>query len=163
MADARVLMPSPIMSFPSPSPPMEALEGVTPTISAVENDSVTPSVASSCSSCYHHHYDTGPSALIIPGKYGFVSVSTEDTPELGMRPAFLSTFGMATDQAGKLGMGKNKRMVCIYGNYQVVHFNKLPLVITVIGTSTANTGLLMELEDQFSHIVSQLVPVVDIS
>ncbi|XP_066957167.1 ragulator complex protein LAMTOR3 isoform X1 [Macrobrachium rosenbergii] len=103
--------------------------------------------------------------IVITDRDGvpLLKVSTEDAPELGMRPAFLSTFGMATDQAGKLGMGKNKRMVCIYGNYQVVHFNKLPLVITVIGTSTANTGLLMELEDQFSHIVTQLTPVVDIS
>ncbi|XP_047469835.1 ragulator complex protein LAMTOR3-like isoform X1 [Penaeus chinensis] len=101
--------------------------------------------------------------IVITDRDGvqLLKVFKDDAPDLGMRPAYLSTFGMATDQAGKLGMGKNNKMVCIYGNYQVVHFNKLPLVVTVIGTSTANTGLLMDLENEFSHIVSQLTHVVD--
>jgi hypothetical protein len=36
-----------------------------------------------------------------------------------MRPNFLSTFGMATDQGGKLGLGKNKALICMYSTYQV--------------------------------------------
>jgi hypothetical protein len=36
-----------------------------------------------------------------------------------MRPSFLSTFGMATDQGGKLGLGKNKAIICMYSTYQV--------------------------------------------
>ncbi|KAG7160035.1 Ragulator complex protein LAMTOR3-like [Homarus americanus] len=79
-----------------------------------------------------------------------------------MRPNFISTFSMATDQAGKLGMGKNHKMVCVYGNYQVVHFNKLPMVVTVIATNTANTGLLMDMDKEISALVSQLTHVVDI-
>ncbi|XP_045595378.1 ragulator complex protein LAMTOR3 [Procambarus clarkii] len=89
-------------------------------------------------------------------------VAADDVPELAMRPNFISTFSMATDQAGKLGMGKNNKMVCIYGNYQVVHFNKLPMVVTVIATSTANTGLLMDMDKDISALVSQLMHVVDI-
>jgi Mitogen-activated protein kinase kinase 1 interacting. len=36
-----------------------------------------------------------------------------------MRPSFLSTFGMATDQGSKLGLGKNKALICMYSTYQV--------------------------------------------
>lgn len=49
----------------------------------------------------------------------YVSVATDKAPELAMRPSFLSTFGMATDQGGKLGLGKNKAIICMYSTYQV--------------------------------------------
>lgn len=51
-----------------------------------------------------------------------ISVKVEDAPlEIGlaMKPTFLSTFTMATDQASKLGLGKNQSIVCMYSNYQV--------------------------------------------
>lgn len=47
-------------------------------------------------------------------------VASERAPELSMRPGFLSTFGMATDQASKLGLGRNKTVICMYSNYQVL-------------------------------------------
>lgn len=49
-----------------------------------------------------------------------VSVASEKAPELAMRASFLSTFGMATDQASKLGLGKNKTIICTYSSYQVI-------------------------------------------
>jgi hypothetical protein len=49
----------------------------------------------------------------------YVSVATDKAPELAMRPGFLSTFGMARDQGGKLGLGKNKAIICMYSTYQV--------------------------------------------
>lgn len=36
-----------------------------------------------------------------------------------MRPSFLTTFGMATDQGGKLGLGKNRTLICMYSTFQV--------------------------------------------
>lgn len=39
--------------------------------------------------------------------------------ELGMKPSFLATFATATDQAGKLGLGKNQNIISMYSNYQV--------------------------------------------
>lgn len=51
-----------------------------------------------------------------------IRVTSDDvTPEVGLatRPTFLATFTMATDQASKLGLGKNQSIVCQYSNYQV--------------------------------------------
>ena len=48
-----------------------------------------------------------------------VTVSTEEAPELALRSNFLSTFGMALDQGGKLGLGKSRSLVTFYGNSQV--------------------------------------------
>jgi len=53
-----------------------------------------------------------------------ISVANEKAPELATRASFLSTFGMATDQGSKLGLGKNKIIICMYSNYQV-KYNKL--------------------------------------
>lgn len=46
---------------------------------------------------------------------------------------------------------------------QVVHFNLLPLVVTVIASSHANTGLVMSLDKDIAPVVSQLAQVVDIA
>jgi len=45
--------------------------------------------------------------------------SLDATPELALRMNFLSTFGNATDQAGKLGMGKNTTIISMYQKFQV--------------------------------------------
>ena len=47
-------------------------------------------------------------------------VANEKAPEIAMRASFLSTFGMATDQGSKLGLGKNKTIICMYSSYQVM-------------------------------------------
>lgn len=49
-----------------------------------------------------------------------IKVCTDTAPELAMKPAFLSTFAMATDQSSKLGLGRNQHIICMYSNYQVV-------------------------------------------
>ena len=48
-------------------------------------------------------------------------VCKEQTPELALRPKFLSTFGMATEQASKLGLSTNRSLVSIYNTHQVSH------------------------------------------
>lgn len=51
-----------------------------------------------------------------------ISVKTDDAPleiALATKPNFLATYTMATDQASKLGLGKNQSIVCMYSNYQV--------------------------------------------
>lgn len=73
-----------------------------------------------------------------------------------MRPSFISTFGMATDQASKLGLGKNKSVVCMYAKYQVVHISKLPIVISFIATHDSNTGHILTLEDQIDPLLNDL-------
>lgn len=50
-----------------------------------------------------------------------ISVKADTCTEIGLatKPAFLATYTMATDQASKLGLGKNQSVVCMYSNYHV--------------------------------------------
>ncbi len=48
------------------------------------------------------------------------AVANDGAPETAMRPKFLATFGMATEQASKLGLGTNKTMISIFDSYQVI-------------------------------------------
>lgn len=50
-----------------------------------------------------------------------VSGSTEQVPELALRPNFLSTFGTAIEQANKIGFQQSKSFICLYQNYQVIN------------------------------------------
>lgn len=52
--------------------------------------------------------------------------------------------------------------IWIFTHPQVVHYNKLPIVVTVIATTNANTGHLMDMDKEISILVSQLTNVVDI-
>lgn len=63
----------------------------------------------------------GLHSILITDRDGVpvISVADEKAPELATRASFLSTFGMATDQGSKLGLGKNKTIICMYSNYQV--------------------------------------------
>lgn len=85
-----------------------------------------------------------------------LSVANEVAPELGMRTNFLSTFTMATEQGSKLGLRKNKSIICMYSSYQVVQLNKLPLVVSFIASHTCNTGHILSLESKIDPILSSL-------
>lgn len=53
----------------------------------------------------------------------FVSaVANDNAPVHALRPGFLSTFALATDQGSKLGLSKNKSIICYYNSYQVRHY-----------------------------------------
>ncbi|KAL0274892.1 UNVERIFIED_CONTAM: hypothetical protein PYX00_002922 [Menopon gallinae] len=85
-----------------------------------------------------------------------LKVAKNEAPEYAMRPSFISTFGMATDQGKKLGLGPNKSVICIYSTYQVIQINKLPMVITFIASSNSNTGHILSLEDQIDPLLNDL-------
>lgn len=88
-------------------------------------------------------------AHLEPGVTGF--------PEAALRLAFLSNFGNATEQASKLGMGRNNKIISIYQRYQVIQFNKLPVVVTLIAKKDANTGyLLTTLDDLLNPLVTAI-------
>jgi mitogen-activated protein kinase kinase 1 interacting protein 1 len=107
-------------------------------------------------------------------------VATEHAPEMALRPSYLSTFGMASDQAGKLGVGKNNKIISMYSNYQVhiyyrevalfftvyslnfqvIQIYKHPLIISMIAARTANTGQLINLENDLNMIVNDLAQAV---
>lgn len=102
-------------------------------------------------------------AIVITDRDGvpLVKVALDSAPEMALRPSYLSTFSaMATDQAGKLGVGKNNRIISIYSNYQVIQINKNPLTINLIASKTANTGQLVNLENDLSVVVNDLAQAV---
>ncbi|XP_064306087.1 ragulator complex protein LAMTOR3 isoform X2 [Phalacrocorax carbo] len=89
--------------------------------------------------------------------------ANDNAPEHALRPGFLSTFALATDQGSKLGLSKNKSIICYYNTYQVVQFNRLPLVVSFIASSNANTGLIVSLEKELTPLFEELRQVVEVS
>lgn len=65
--------------------------------------------------------------IIVTDRDGtpLLSVKAESCHDIGLatKPSFISTYTMATDQASKLGLGKNQSAVCMYSNYQVSSFD----------------------------------------
>lgn len=80
----------------------------------------------------------------------------EKCPELAMRPNFLTTFAMATDQSSKLGQGRNKTIICMYSSYQVIQMNKLPLILNFVATADCNTGHILSLEPLIEPLLGGL-------
>lgn len=66
---------------------------------------------------------SGVMCIIVSDRDGtpVLSVKADACVEIGLatKPSFIATFTMATDQASKLGLGKNQSIVCLYSNYQV--------------------------------------------
>uniref|UniRef100_A0A671PNS8 Ragulator complex protein LAMTOR3 n=1 Tax=Sinocyclocheilus anshuiensis TaxID=1608454 RepID=A0A671PNS8_9TELE len=69
----------------------------------------------------------GLHAIVVTDRDGVpvIKVANDNAPEYALRPAFLSTFALATDQGSKLGLSKNKSIICYYNTYQVLSLQKL--------------------------------------
>ncbi|KAM4625666.1 ragulator complex protein LAMTOR3 [Polymixia lowei] len=107
----------------------------------------------------------GLQAIVVTDRDGVpvIKVANEHAPEYALRPGFLSTFALATDQGSKLGLSKNKSIICYYNTYQIVQFNRLPLVISFIASSSANTGLIISLEKELVPLIEELRQVVEVA
>ena len=107
----------------------------------------------------------GLHAIVVSDRDGVpvIKVANDNAPEHALRPGFLSTFALATDQGSKLGLSKNKSIICYYNTYQVVQFNRLPLVVSFITSSSANTGLIVSLEKELAPLFEELRQVVEVS
>ncbi|XP_063697049.1 ragulator complex protein LAMTOR3 homolog [Culicoides brevitarsis] len=94
-----------------------------------------------------------------------VKVANENAPEALMKkPSQLSIFTQCSEQAGKLHLGKNKSIICMYSNYQIIHFNKLPsLIVTFVGSENFNTGYVLSLEEQIDKYLDDLRVAVEAS
>ncbi|KAJ7400846.1 hypothetical protein BTVI_101595 [Pitangus sulphuratus] len=120
--------------------------------------------------CSHVGSASSPSveglhAIVVSDRDGVpvIKVANDNAPEHALRPGFLSTFALATDQGSKLGLSKNKSIICYYNTYQVVQFNRLPLVVSFIASSNANTGLIVSLEKELTPLFEELRQVVEVS
>ncbi|RIB17118.1 mitogen-activated protein kinase [Gigaspora rosea] len=59
-------------------------------------------------------------------------------------------------KASKLGLKRNKSIVSLYELYQIVQFNHSPLITTLIADSNANTGVLLDLENELKDITDTI-------
>uniref|UniRef100_A0A2I3HM23 Ragulator complex protein LAMTOR3 n=1 Tax=Nomascus leucogenys TaxID=61853 RepID=A0A2I3HM23_NOMLE len=86
-----------------------------------------------------------------------IKVANDNAPEHALGPGFSSTFALATDQGSKLGLSKNKSIViiCYCYTYQVIQLNHLPLVVSFIASSNANTGLIVSLEKKLTPLFEE--------
>ncbi|TNN52465.1 Ragulator complex protein LAMTOR3 [Liparis tanakae] len=107
----------------------------------------------------------GLHAIVVTDRDGVpvIKVANDLAPVQALRPGFLSTFALATDQGSKLGLSKNKSIICYYNTYQIVQFNRLPLVISFIASNNANTGLIMSLEKELAPLIEELRQVVEVT
>jgi len=67
-----------------------------------------------------------------------------------------AAFVVATDQASKLRMGKNKTLLSFFKDHLIVHLNNLPIVITLIADQDANAGMLLALAPELTQALSGL-------
>lgn len=99
-------------------------------------------------------------AILIIDRDGvpLIEVHQELAPELAMQASALSLTVLAADQVSKLGFGKSNTICCEYENYQVVTFSKLPssMIVTLIASSSANTGMLLALNSDFDGVLNEL-------
>uniref|UniRef100_A0A1A9WM34 Roadblock/LAMTOR2 domain-containing protein n=1 Tax=Glossina brevipalpis TaxID=37001 RepID=A0A1A9WM34_9MUSC len=102
--------------------------------------------------------------IIITDRDGapLMQFSHDKNVNFALTPSFIQTFTTASDQAGKLGLGRNKTIISMYSNYQVVQMNKLPLILTFVGAEDCNTGHILALEHQLdTHLEDMKLAVTE--
>ncbi|XP_013091336.1 ragulator complex protein LAMTOR3-A-like isoform X2 [Biomphalaria glabrata] len=104
----------------------------------------------------------GLHAIAVTDRDGvvIVKVAGQMAPDTALRPPFLSVFGVMTEQAGKMGMGTNKRIINFYDRYQTIQVNYHPLLLHFIADTNANTGLILELENELEDVLKDISKVV---
>ena len=48
--------------------------------------------------------------------------------------------GTSQEVGGKLGLGRNKTLVAVYSDHQVVHHQHEAVILTLVANNAANTG-----------------------
>ncbi|XP_077554045.1 ragulator complex protein LAMTOR3-like isoform X2 [Haemaphysalis longicornis] len=92
-----------------------------------------------------------------------IKVAADGAPRHALRPSFLAMVSIAISRGHKMGLGKCNKMTTCYSNFQLVSFNRPPVLITLIGSSTANTGMMLNLEAELSEISETLKNIVETS
>ncbi|XP_005096641.1 ragulator complex protein LAMTOR3-A [Aplysia californica] len=104
----------------------------------------------------------GLHAIIITDRDGvvIVKVSSQLAPDTALKPSFLSVFGVMTEQASKMGIGVNRRIINFYDRYQTVQLNNNPMHVHFIADQEANTGNILELENDLLDVLKDISKVV---
>ncbi|TEA22896.1 hypothetical protein DBR06_SOUSAS8410009, partial [Sousa chinensis] len=102
-------------------------------------------------------------AVSDTGGVPFIKVASDNAPEHALGPGSLSTSALATDQGSKLGFQKIKVSPVTITPTRLVQFSRLPLVVSFIASSNANTGLIVSLEKELAPLFEELRQVVEVS
>uniref|UniRef100_A0A224XPF0 Putative mitogen-activated protein kinase kinase 1 n=2 Tax=Panstrongylus TaxID=65342 RepID=A0A224XPF0_9HEMI len=100
----------------------------------------------------------GLECIVIADRDGvpIIKASAEKIPDTALRSNFLSTFGMASFQGSKLGLGENNTIICMYSTYQVVQMDMHGLIVTFIGSKDCNTGHMLSLSKDVEPLLVEL-------
>ena len=109
--------------------------------------------------------EEGLQGIIVSDRDGVHLVEAKDDSISSgvLKPPFLGTFSIASEQASKLGLGKNKSIISYYTSHQVVQFCHFPLVVTFIAKANANTGMIYLVEEGLRDAIGDLKAAVSIS
>ncbi|RHZ75805.1 hypothetical protein Glove_209g173 [Diversispora epigaea] len=101
----------------------------------------------------------GLKVITVTDRDGVILIKSEskDFSDRVLEPTLSTTFSVVNDQASKLGLKKNKFIISVYENHQVVHFNNATLITTLVADSTANTGMLLNLGDELKDVTDVIV------
>lgn len=105
----------------------------------------------------------GVHAIMVTDREGvpLLQVRDETVQDYTIRANVLATSGTALEQGSKIGLGQTKTVTAMFSNHQLICFNKLPLVVTILADRQANTGHILSLEQQFCEIIDSLRQLVD--
>ena len=108
--------------------------------------------------------EDGLEGIIVSDRDGvhLVEAKSDSVSSGVLKPPFLGTFSIASEQASKLGLGKNKTIISYYNSHQVVQFCHFPLVVTFIAKSNANTGMIYLVEEGLREALSDLKAAVTV-
>ena len=108
--------------------------------------------------------EDGLEGIIVSDRDGVHLVEAKaDSVSAGvLKPPFLGTFSIASEQASKLGLGRNKTIISYYTSHQVIQFCHHPLVLTFIAKADANTGMIYLVEEGLRDALGDLKAAVTV-
>lgn len=101
-------------------------------------------------------------AIFVTDRDGVPIVKTamDNSPDVAIRPTFLAAHGAALEQTSKMGLGESKHMICTYNQHKMVLLNFNPILVTLIGSSDMNSGLLIGLRQELEPTIKLLHSIV---
>lgn len=108
--------------------------------------------------------EEGLEGIIVSDRDGvhLVEAKSDDISSGILKPPFLGTFAIASEQASKLGLGRNKTIISYYNSHQVIQFCHNPLVLTFIAKANANTGMIYLVEEGLRDAIGDLKAAVTV-
>ena len=107
----------------------------------------------------------GVLGLVISDKDGVPVLKTEivsgnQIVDGCFRNQFLSVYGSMSEHAAKMCLGSTLSIMSTFDDYQVVHCNHSPLVLTVVATREAMTGQIMSMSQTLKPLICDMAKTV---